>query len=125
LIPHTAGDRVNTDGRDAVPLARLMRSGNLTPVSVPEVADEALRDLTRAREEALSALKAAKLRLNAFRLRHDMRSTGLAGAKPLCGGSPQWSVPPPRHRSSSQKTSARPMSLPTASSAWSTNGTHT
>ena len=45
-----AGDRVNTDRRDAVQLARLARSGNLTPVYVPQVDDEAIRDLTRARE---------------------------------------------------------------------------
>jgi transposase len=43
---------VNTDRRDAKQWARLMRSGDLTPVSVPEVADEAIRDLSRAREEA-------------------------------------------------------------------------
>jgi transposase len=76
LIPKKAGDRVKTDRRDAVQLARLMRSGDLTPVSVPAVADEAIRDLSRAREEALHDLKTAKFRLKAFLLRHDIRYTG-------------------------------------------------
>ena len=66
LIPNKAGDRVTTDRRDAVQLARLMRSGDLTPVYVPTVEDEAIRDLSRAREDAVSDLKAAKFRLQAF-----------------------------------------------------------
>ena len=78
LIPKKAGDRVKTDRRDAVQLARLMRSGDLTPVDVPTVEDEAIRDLSRAREDTLRDLKAAKLRLKAFLLRHDIRSTGRA-----------------------------------------------
>src|SRR5215831_4056826 len=76
LIPKKAGDRVKTDRRDALQLARLMRSGDLTPVYVPKVEDEAIRDLCRAREDVLRDLKAAKLRLKAFLLRHDIRSTG-------------------------------------------------
>jgi transposase len=78
LIPQKAGDRVKTDRRDAVQLARLARSGDLTAVYVPKVEDEAIRDLTRAREDALSDLKDAKCRLNAFVLRHDRRYTGRA-----------------------------------------------
>jgi transposase len=78
LLPNKAGDRVKTDRRDAMQLARLMRSGDLTPVDVPKVEDEAIRDLTRAREDALRDLKAAKLRLKAFLLRHDIRYTGRA-----------------------------------------------
>jgi transposase len=78
LIPKKSGDRVKTDRRDAVQLARLMRSGDLTPVYVPKVEDEALRDLTRAREDAIGDLKAAKFRLKAFLLRHDIRYTGQA-----------------------------------------------
>src|SRR6266849_1491243 len=49
-IPKKAGDRVKTDRRDAVQLARLLRSGDLTPVYSPSVEDEAIRDLVRARE---------------------------------------------------------------------------
>jgi transposase len=82
LIPTRAGDRVKTDRRDARQLARLMRSGDLTPVDVPAVDDEAIRDLRRAREETLRDLKAAKLRLKAFVLRHDIRSTGRANWRP-------------------------------------------
>ena len=78
LIPTKAGDRVKTDRRDAIQLARLMRSGDLTPVYVPAVEDEAIRDLSRAREDAIADLKAAKFRLKAFVLRHDIRYTGRA-----------------------------------------------
>jgi transposase len=85
LIPKKAGDRVRTDRRDAVPRARLMRSGDLTPVYVPTVDDEALRDLTRARADTSRALKAAKWRLQAFWLRHDIRSTGRATWSPAHG----------------------------------------
>jgi transposase len=82
LIPKKAGDRVKTDRRDAVQLARLARSGDLTVVYVPQVEDEAMRDLTRAREDTLSDLKAATFRLKAFLLRHDIRSTGRATWNP-------------------------------------------
>jgi transposase len=66
LLPKTAGDRGKTDRRHAVPLARLARSGALTPVYVPTVEDAAIRDLTRAREDAIGALKPANFRLKAF-----------------------------------------------------------
>jgi transposase len=82
LIPKKAGDRVKTDRRDALQLARLARSGDLTVVYVPQVQDEAIRDLTRAREDAISDLKDAKFRLKAFLLRHDIRYTGRANWGP-------------------------------------------
>ena len=82
VIPTKAGDRVKTDRRDAVHLARLMRSGALTPVSVPQVEDEAIRALSRAREDAIQDLKAAKFRLKAFLLRHAIRDTGRAAWGP-------------------------------------------
>jgi transposase len=82
LIPKKAADRVKTDRRDAMQLARLRRSGDLTPVDVPAVDDEAIRDLSRAREDTRRHLKAAKLRLTAFLLRHDLRSTGRANWSP-------------------------------------------
>jgi transposase len=81
-IPQKAGDRVTTDRRDAGPRARLARAGALTAVSVPKVEDAAIRDLSRAREETLSALKDAKCRLTAFLRRHDLRSTGRANWRP-------------------------------------------
>lgn len=52
-MPKKAGDRVKTDRRDAVQLARLLRSGDLTPGYVPAVADEAIRDRVRARDDSL------------------------------------------------------------------------
>ena len=82
LIPKKPGDRVKTDRRDALQLARLARSGDLTVVYVPKVDDEAIRDLTRAREDALSDCKDAKFRLKAFLLRHDIRYTGRANWGP-------------------------------------------
>ena len=78
LIPKKPGDRVKTNRRDAIKLARLMRSGDLTPVDVPTGEDEAIRELCRAREEAIRALKTAKFRLNAVLLRQDIRDTGRA-----------------------------------------------
>ena len=77
-IPKKAGDRVKTDRRDALQLARLLRSGDLSSVYVPTVADEALRDLVRARADARKDLKAAKARLKAFLLRQDLRYEGRA-----------------------------------------------
>ena len=82
LIPKKPGDRVNTDRRDAVQLARLARSGDLTAVYVPKVEDEAVRDLTRAREDALSDLQDAKCRLKALLLRQDIREVGRANGGP-------------------------------------------
>jgi transposase len=82
FIPQKPGDRVKTTRRDAIKLARLMRSGDLTPVYVPQVEDEASRDLCRAREDAIRDLKAAKFRLKAFLLRHDIRYTGRAAWGP-------------------------------------------
>jgi transposase len=59
-----------------------MRAGDLTSVYVPEVADEAIRDLVRAREDAIITLKATRLRLKAFLLRQDIRYTGRANWRP-------------------------------------------
>jgi len=59
-----------------------MRSGDFTPVYVPKVEDEAIRDLCRAREDALRDLTAAKFRRKAFLLRHDIRYTGQATWNP-------------------------------------------
>jgi transposase len=78
LIPKKPGDRVNTDRRDAVQVARLARSGDLTTVYVPTVEDEAIRDLSRAREDAISDCKDAKFHLKGFLLRHDIRYVGRA-----------------------------------------------
>jgi transposase len=63
--PPTAGDRVHTDRRDARPWARLARSGDRTVVAVPPVADDAIRDLTRARAAPRRPLQAATWRRQA------------------------------------------------------------
>lgn len=78
LMPKQAGGRVKTDHRDAVQLARLARSGDLTAVDVPKVDDEAIRDLTRAREDVIGDLKDAACRLKALVLRQDIRYAGRA-----------------------------------------------
>ena len=70
LIPRRAGDRVKTDRRDALSLARLDRSGDLTAVWVPREEHEAIRDLSRAREDLKIIDKQLRQRLNAFLLRH-------------------------------------------------------
>jgi len=72
-VPKKAGDRVKTDRRDAAKLASLSRAGELTAICVPTEEQEALRDLTRAREDAKSAEKRAKLTLGSFLLRHGKR----------------------------------------------------
>ena len=69
LIPRRAGDRVKTDRRDAASLARLHRAGELTAVWVPDTAHEAIRDLVRARLDAVHALRRARQQLSGFLLR--------------------------------------------------------
>jgi len=76
LIPRKSGDRVKTDRRDANTLTRLHRAGELTPVWVPAKEQEAMRDLTRAREDMKSMEGHAKQRLGAFLLRHGKRYPG-------------------------------------------------
>lgn len=73
LVPVKAGDRVKTDRRDAGKLARCYRAGELTAVSVPSAAQEALRDLMRAREAAKKDQLRARHRLGKFLLRHGRR----------------------------------------------------
>lgn len=73
LVPVKAGDRVKTDRRDAVKLARSYRAGDLTPVWVPDADHEALRDLVRAREDARQDQHRARQRLSKFLLRHGRR----------------------------------------------------
>jgi transposase len=70
LIPTKAGDRVKTDRKDAVRLARCYRSGDLTAVWVPDAATEALRDLVRAREVTKQDQLRARHRVSKFLLRH-------------------------------------------------------
>lgn len=74
--PRKPGERVKTDRRDALTLARYLRAGELTPVTVPDSGDEAIRDLSRAREDAVRARLKARQQLKAMLLRHGHRYTG-------------------------------------------------
>jgi transposase len=74
--PRRPGDRIKTDRRDALELARLHRAGELHPVWVPDEETEAMRDLTRAREDAKYVQTKARQRLQSFLLRHGRRYPG-------------------------------------------------
>lgn len=78
MIPKKSGDRIKTDRRDAITLARLHRAGELTPIYIPDDVDEALRDLVRTREDAVVAQRRAKVQLKAFLLRRGKRYVGSA-----------------------------------------------
>jgi len=69
LIPKKPGDRVKTNRRDAVSLAKLLRADELTAVWVPDRGHEAMRDLTRARETAMMDLRSKRQQVSAFLLR--------------------------------------------------------
>ena len=73
LVPKQSGDRVKTDRRDARKLAHFLRSGDLTPIFVPDEEAEAIRDLERAREDAKNTQRVARQQLGNFLLRHDRR----------------------------------------------------
>ncbi|MFT6987945.1 MAG: transposase [Psychromonas sp.] len=74
LIPKKPGDKIKTDKRDALNLARLLKSEDLTPIYVPEPEDEAVYDLSRARETGMKDLKDAKYQLKALLLRNNINS---------------------------------------------------
>jgi transposase len=76
LIPKKSGDRVKTDRRDAISLARLHRAGELTGIHVPDERDEAIRDLVRARTDAVTDRRDNRHRLQAFLLRHGYKYSG-------------------------------------------------
>ncbi|MCP3728793.1 transposase, partial [Paraburkholderia sp. CNPSo 3272] len=83
LIPKKPGDRVKTDRRDAIKLVRSLRAGDLSPVYVPSVEDEAFRDLARAWVSAKDDLQRARQRLKAFLLSHGVRYNGRADWGPM------------------------------------------
>jgi transposase len=72
LIPKKPGDRVKTNRRDALGLAKLLRAGELTAVWVPDRRHEAMRELTRARDTAMMDLRRKRQQISAFLLRHGM-----------------------------------------------------
>jgi transposase len=75
-IPRRSGDRVKTDRRDAIMLARLARAAELSAVRVPDGADEAVRDLVRARDDAVRERRNARHRLKALLLRNGIIYSG-------------------------------------------------
>jgi transposase len=76
MTPRRAGDRVKTDRRDCLMLARLARAGELQPIYVPDAKDEAMRDLVRTREDAVCMQRQARQRLQALLLRNEIRYVG-------------------------------------------------
>jgi transposase len=82
LIPKRAGERIKTNRRDAVTLARLHRAGELTGVWAPDPAHEAVRDLARAREAASDDLRRKRQQLLSFLLRHSR----------IYGGGGHWTL---------------------------------
>ena len=76
MTPKRSGDRVKTDKRDARKLARLLRAGELTAVYIPDARDEAIRDLCRARTDAVDDRRRSRHRLKGFLLRHGYRYQG-------------------------------------------------
>lgn len=75
-IARAAGDKVKTDRRDAEKLAKALRAGDLDPIYIPEVTDEAIRDLCRARSDAVDDQRRARQRLKAFLLQHGYAYSG-------------------------------------------------
>ena len=78
MTPRSNADRVKTDRRDCLKLARLARAGELTPIHVLDEIDEAMRDLVRAREDAVLMQRQARQRLGALLLRNDIRTFRIA-----------------------------------------------
>lgn len=78
LIAKKPGDKVKTDKRDALRLAKLLKTEDLTPIYVPEPEDESIRDLSRARETAMKDLNDARFQLKALLLRNNIGYQGTA-----------------------------------------------
>ena len=108
LIPVKSGDRVKTDRRDALMLAKLHRAGELTDVWVPDAAHEAMRDPVRARATAMRVAGKARQHLQGFLLRHGRIYPGKKGwTGPIGAGSRWGGLRIRRSRSSCRTTSTR------------------
>jgi len=87
LVPRRAGERVKTDGRDSIQLAECSRAAQLRSVWIPDPEDEAIRDLSRAREDAIKSRTQVRQQLKGFLLRHGMRYRGKTS---WCGAHYRW-----------------------------------
>ncbi len=98
MVRTVAGRAIKTDRRDAaLLLARESRAGNLTPIAVPDERDEAIRDLSRAREDAIAARLRARQQLKAMMLRHGRSDrTAIPGRSLTNDSSPQYCFDHPR-----------------------------
>ncbi len=81
-LPRGSGQKVKTDRLDAEMLARHLRSGDAVAIYIPEITDEAIRDLCRARTDAVDDLTRSKQRLKSFLLRHGYHYQGNANWTP-------------------------------------------
>lgn len=86
-MPRRAGDRVKTDARDSIQLAECSRAGQLSAVWIPDPDDEAIRDLSRAREDAVASRRQMRQQLSGFLLRHGVR---YAGKTAWCAAYYRW-----------------------------------
>ena len=75
-IPKASGDKIKTDRRDALKLAKLLRSGDVKGIHIPDERDEAVRDLCRARTDAVEDLRRLRQQLKGFLLRNGYRYAG-------------------------------------------------
>ena len=121
LIPRRAGERVKTNRRDAVTLARLHRAGELTAVWVPDAIHEAVRDLVRAREAAADDLRRKRQQLLSFLLRHGRTAEVVTGPWRIGAGSPSRASSIQPSRSSSKRALTRSRMRLSGFTAWRSN----
>jgi transposase len=121
LIPKRPGERVKTNRRDAVTLARLHRAGELTGVWVPDATHEAVRDLVRTREAASEDRRRKRQQLLSFLLRHGRVYSGVIGRWRTGAGLPSSASSIPRSRSSFRRRSMRSRMPRSACIGWSSN----
>ena len=120
LIPKRAGDHVKTDRRDSERLASLARAGELEAIHVPDVRDEAVRDLVRARDDAVIAQRRVRQQLKALLLRNDIRYVGKTS---WTGAHRRWlpelKLPEPAQLESPSRSTSMPSRWPPDASSGS------